>query len=211
MKSLLIVCIALSIFSGMALTSSAQKSVKFIEGIETRGGDIAMHQFMNAQVNMPGGKLNVNPVNSSSTIFTEDYKRIQFKYAQLLNRHIEVITNLSLFQFIEDWWDTRYRFGGTSKKGIDCSALTGLLMKYVYAIKLPRTARQQYAASSKISKNEMAEGDMVFFNTRGRVSHVGVYLGDGYFVHSSTTSGVTINNLDEGYYNSRFIGARRVL
>jgi len=56
----------------------------------------------------------------------------------------------------------------------------------------------------------MLEGDLVFFNTRGGVSHVGVYLGDGYFVHSSSSAGVTINSLNESYYSRKFIGGGRI-
>lgn len=206
MKSLLIVCIAL-IFSGMTLHASAQNSVKFTRASD-RYDDVAIY---NPVINSPGEKLMNSNVNTSIKIFIEDCKRLQFKYAQLLNRQVETITNISLFQFIEEWLDTRYRFGGITKKGIDCSALTRLLMDRVFDVKLPRTAKQQYALSCRISKNSMSEGDMVFFNTRGRISHVGIYLGDGYFVHSSTTSGVSINNIDERYYHRRFVEARRVL
>jgi lipoprotein Spr len=71
-------------------------------------------------------------------------------------------------------------------------------------------AKDQYAASKKLERAEMKEGDLVFFNTRGGVSHVGVYLTNGYFVHSSTKYGVIISNLNEGYYKQRFIGAGRV-
>ena len=133
----------------------------------------------------------------------------QIKYAQLLNREVEKLGNISLFRFIEEWWQTPYRYGGTGKTGIDCSAFAGLLLSSVYGFQLPRTARDQYNATEKVEPEDMKEGDLVFFNTRGGISHVGVYLGEGYFVHSSTSQGVTINNLEDDYYKARFRGAGR--
>ena len=141
---------------------------------------------------------------------TEFCSSLQFKYAQLLNSNVELVTNTSLIGFIDDWWGTKYRYGGTTKKGIDCSSFTGLLMGSVFGFALPRTAKQQYSVCSKLNKDDMLEGDLVFFNTRGGVSHVGVYLGDGYFVHSSSSAGVTINSLNESYYSRKFIGGGRI-
>ncbi len=139
----------------------------------------------------------------------ENCTAIQFKFAQILQKNVENITDLSLFGFIEEWWGTRYRYGGTTKRGIDCSAFTGLLFKEVYGRLMPRTARTQYAACDKLKKEDIIEGDLVFFNTTGGISHVGVYLGEGYFVHSCSSKGVYINNLEESYYKNRFISGGR--
>jgi len=132
-----------------------------------------------------------------------------FKFGQVLNIEVEKLTNDSLYQFIEKWLGTPYHFGGTSNRGIDCSGFTGMLHKTVFRLVLPRMAKDQYGASKKLERSEMKEGDLVFFNTRGGVSHVGVYLQNGYFVHASTKNGVVINSLNEGYYKQRFIGAGR--
>ena len=83
-------------------------------------------------------------------------------------------------------------------------------MGSVFGFALPRTAKQQYSICSKVKKDEILEGDLVFFNTRGGISHVGIYLGDGFFVHSSSSAGVTINNLHQDYYSRKFIGAGRI-
>lgn len=122
---------------------------------------------------------------------------------------VESLKNVSLLSFIDDWFGTRYRYGGTSKRGIDCSALTGALLLAVYGFNMPRTAREQYDATEHISKNDLKEGDLVFFNTHGGVSHVGVYLENDYFVQASS-HGVKISNLDDHYYAKRFICGGRV-
>ncbi len=117
---------------------------------------------------------------------------------------------MQLYSFIEEWWATRYRYGGTTKNGVDCSAYVGTLVNEVYGFEVPRTARAQYSICEKINKEDLQEGDLVFFNTTGGVSHVGLYLGDGYFTHSSCSHGVTISNLEEKYYSKKFIGGGRI-
>ena len=154
-------------------------------------------------------KLNVTSVESGSVI--EKLTGIQIKYAMLLDVDVEALKNLTLFGFIENWFGTRYRMGGTTKKGIDCSALTSSLLMAVYGFAVPRTARQQYQASQHIKKNDLKEGDLVFFNTRGGVSHVGLYLDNDYFVHASSSEGVTISSLNDHYYSRRFICGGRVV
>lgn len=135
---------------------------------------------------------------------------LQFKYAMLLNVDVESLQNIPLLKNLEKWMGTRYRLGGTSPKGIDCSALTGTLMMAAYGFLVPRTAREQYKATSHLKKDELEQGDLVFFNTHGGVSHVGLYLNNNYFVHASSSNGVIISSLDDVYYAKRFICGGRV-
>ena len=155
-------------------------------------------------------KKELNKVSVSSKAGIKKTSLQQAKYAMLLDVAIESIKNSTLYQFIENWYGTRYRFGGTTKRGIDCSAFTDRLLSTVYDLVLPRTAREQYKFCEHISKDDLLEGDLVFFNTRKGVSHVGVYLANGHFVHSSRSQGVTISNLEDNYFARRFIGAGRV-
>ena len=139
----------------------------------------------------------------------EELSTVQFKYAMLLDVAVESLAEPLLYNFVDEWMGTRYRMGGTTKKGIDCSAFTGSLLLAVYGFSMPRTARDQYHATKRVEKEELEEGDLVFFNTRGGISHVGIYLANGKFAHSSSSQGVTISSLDDEYYAKRFIGGGR--
>jgi lipoprotein Spr len=134
---------------------------------------------------------------------------LQFKYALLLDTEVEFINNANLFSLIDDWFGTPYRLGGSGKAGIDCSAFMQVMYTGVLGISLPRTAREQFNAVKKISRTELQEGDLVFFNTRGGVSHVGYYLTNNKFVHASSSNGVTISDLYDDYWSKRFVGAGR--
>ncbi len=116
----------------------------------------------------------------------------------------------TLFDFIHSWWGTKYRYGGTTKKGIDCSAFTLKLFSDVYDVKLPRTASEQYRATKRIKKQDLKNGDLVFFRTRYKSTwHVGVYLTDGWFVHSKSRVGVSIDNLTNPQYSKMYYGSGR--
>jgi cell wall-associated NlpC family hydrolase len=102
-----------------------------------------------------------------------------------------------------------YRFGGTSRKGFDCSGYS----QYVFrgsGIYLPRTAAEQFDVGSAVSKRQLQSGDLVFFSTYGPgATHVGIYIGGGRFI-SASNDGVSISSMVSGYYATRYIGARRV-
>ncbi len=221
MKHLFFVSVALGIFSGTTISATAQssvkskrsnhrtaskKTVKFIEGIEIRPETKAATQTFISVKNNEEAPVTVS--NEPSSI--EECSALQFKYAQLLNMDVEALTNNELYLFIEKWWATPYRYGGATKDGIDCSAYSGTLVHDVYGTVLSRTARSQYQECEKVKKKDLREGDLVFFKTRRSVSHVGVYLANGYFTHASTSSGVMISRLDEDYYNKKYIGGGRI-
>lgn len=122
--------------------------------------------------------------------------------------------NKRLYAEVEDWLGTPYKYGGQSKKGTDCSGLVVELYKSVYGKKLYRSSHEIYEKNCKpIKKKDLKEGDLVFFITSRngkRINHVGLYLKDNKFVHSTTKRGVIITDLSEDYYERYFYRAGRV-
>lgn len=106
---------------------------------------------------------------------------------------------------------SRYRYGGTSRGGFDCSGFT----QYVYkrmGVNLPHSSSAQFGCGQPVARKDLKPGDLVFFGRGGRyVGHVGIYVGNNRFVHASNPSrGVVVDGLSEGYYANRYRGARRV-
>jgi cell wall-associated NlpC family hydrolase len=110
---------------------------------------------------------------------------------------------------------TPYKFGGNNpEKGLDCSGFVKHVYKESADLSLPRSAAEMSQLGETIAQTDLKPGDLVFFNTRKKPnSHVGIYAGDGAFVHasSSRTKEVTLSRINEKYWATRFNGARRVL
>jgi len=107
----------------------------------------------------------------------------------------------------------RYRYGGSSPTtGFDCSGLVAYAAAQSLGLKLPRNAAEIYQVGAAVDRAELAVGDLVFFNTMGRrYSHVGIYVGDGRFVHSPSAGGVVrVDRMEMAYWNKRYNGARRI-
>ncbi len=127
------------------------------------------------------------------------------KYAKKLNVSATAIKNTKLYAFIDNWYGTKYKYGGLSKQGVDCSGFCGILYKEVYHKTLPRSTSEIVKVLNSVKKAKLKQGDLVFFNIgKKKNSHVGVYLTSHYFVHASTSRGVIISNLDESYYKKAY-------
>ncbi len=120
-----------------------------------------------------------------------------------------------LLETIYEWLGTRYRYGGTSRRGIDCSAFTRRVIRSVLSVNLPRVSRYQATALVRVSKDSLQFGDLIFFTGTNRkirrVGHVGIYIGNGVFAHASTRRGVVFSHLSEGHYRQRFLFGGRIL
>jgi lipoprotein Spr len=131
-------------------------------------------------------------------------------FFQKVGVNINKAADLNMYTTMFKWFYTPYRYGGKTEKGIDCSNYVFKLMNECsdsYA-----TSRQLADMTEYVDREELKEGDLIFFNVKGYgISHVGVYLQDGKFTHSCSSKGVTISSLDEPYWNARYCRAGRIV
>lgn len=131
--------------------------------------------------------------------------------SQIMGVAMSATSNMKLFHFVYDWIGTPYRFGGSSRKGIDCSAFTKELYSEVFNRDIMRNSRDIFSMVSPVAKDNLKEGDLVFFKIHSRrISHVGIYLGNNRFAHASSR-GVAISSLDDAYYKRYFYRGGRML
>ena len=103
----------------------------------------------------------------------------------------------------------KYCYGGVTKKCFDCSGFVVHTYKKLFNIKLSRTARSQVRQGRWISKRKLRAGDLIFFKPRRVVNHVGIYIGNGNFIHASSSKGVTKSNLRDYYWRDHYYTGRR--
>lgn len=115
-----------------------------------------------------------------------------------------------LVTFAEQMLGTPYKLGGHSLAGIDCSGLVDRFYRTAYQMILPRTVKELRQEGTRVKGKEPEIGDLLFFKFRGRHGHVGIYAGNGTFLHASTSEGVIYSSLTDGFWNKRLIEVRRV-
>lgn len=127
-----------------------------------------------------------------------------------LSDSIAVIANLN--DQLANWRGTPYRYGGMSRRGLDCSAFVMMTFRDKFDLRLPRDTRQQAKVGTEIDKEQLLPGDLVFFKTGSGDSglHVGIYDTDDQFIHASTSRGVTRSSLNNVYWRKNFWQARRI-
>ena len=115
-------------------------------------------------------------------------------------------------QSIRSYLGVPYRWGGESRNGMDCSGFTQTVYRELGVV-IPRVSRQQYQVGRPVASQNLRFGDLVFFRKYGYgyISHVGIYIGNGQFVHATTREGVAVSYLSKAYYRVRYAGARRIV
>ncbi|TPW18378.1 MAG: hypothetical protein FD130_280 [Halothiobacillaceae bacterium] len=111
----------------------------------------------------------------------------------------------------EEWRSVKYRPGGMSKRGADCSGLVYMIYLNGFGVKLPRSSIEQASLGRAVPQHQLKPGDLVFFKTNPKEKHVGIYIGNRRFIHSSSKVGVTDSSMDSRYWSKRYWKASRIL
>lgn len=146
----------------------------------------------------PGGQAMMSPANNPAN----DLSRLKNPAPLVIRR--------ALLEQHERWSGTPYRLGGTTQRGVDCSALVQNVYLDTFDITLPRTTRGLVKKGHEIKRQDLRAGDLVFFRPPGN-RHVGIYVGEGYFLHTSSSKGVIISQLNNTYWQRYYWQARRTL
>lgn len=118
----------------------------------------------------------------------------------------------TLLREADTWIGTSYAFGGNDRNGVDCSGFVTQVYSRALDIRLPRTSWQQYEYCTPLTRDQLQEGDLVFFTVRGgsSIGHVGIYIGNDQMIHASSSKGVIISSLSLPYYTTNYYGAGRI-
>jgi cell wall-associated NlpC family hydrolase len=126
------------------------------------------------------------------------------KYAKHLGEE-PAAEHLVVYKFIDTWWGVPHRLGGNSQKGVDCSGFVVQFYSQIYGKEVARTTQGLYADARSVPLRKLKTGDLVFFelSSAGKITHVGIYLQNGRFVHASTSKGVRIDDMEDVYYRQK--------
>lgn len=152
-------------------------------------------------------KLIRNTVLTLAAAFVLFFAPVNENEASASTHSVEELNKIS-----SKYIGVRYSYGGTSSKGFDCSGYVRQVFKELGITSLDRTSAGMYGQGESVKKSDLQPGDLVFFNTSGnRVSHVGIYIGSGKFIHASTSKGVIKTSINDKYYwGNKYVGAKRI-
>lgn len=159
-----------------------------------KGNDIKARKVKDTSGEIEYGKL-VEAAMPNSQVVLQKLSRIKSSENELQRKLLKSYSN---------WKGTKYQLGGDSKEGIDCSGLTRRIYREVYGIELPRRTYEQIKIGSRIERQNLKPGDIVYFKPEGTGSHTAVYLGETLFINASTAKGVVISTLENTYWNKYF-------
>ena len=188
-------------------------SSKYTKTVPTKPGKVS--NVENTAKNPPHSKISHNTGIYSISANNKDQVIID-KMTELRKKHERIAKSgtasekrtaaaeKKLLVSYSKWKDTKYAWGGDSKKGIDCSALTRRIYREVYGHELPRVSTQQAQTGKKVSSKNLKAGDIVFFKPEGRTNHTAVYVGNSLFINASSSKGVVMSSLKSPYWGKYF-------
>ncbi len=186
--------------------------------ITTKNGELSLPYYKKKEIYQPlavsiSNKLHLREDISVDLLKTklEERKELEVLSEKLGIKDLDA-NYLDFYREVADWLGTRYRMGSMSSKAVDCSGFTKIIYNKIFEIDLPRTSRDMSnTLRESLGLDELLPGDLVFFATRGKkyINHVGMYIGEGHFVHASI-KGVKVSDLTDGYYKKTWRKAGRV-
>ena len=152
------------------------------------------------------------PLSNYEAIITpKEYKALMFNEKEENKSFSEIPKKKQAFtDFYSEWKDVKYKMGGNSKSGIDCSAFTQKIYKEKFGVELPRTTLTQVNMGEEVKKSDLKPGDLVFFKTSKTDKHVGVYVGNNNFLHASIR-GIQFTSMDKPFYKKNYWTSRRII
>lgn len=203
-KSLMALIVLMQLFTGCSLLKlhpdpSAGDDIQVTW--EESGNDQMVVSYTSKR--KPRQEHKPEPAKTNTTEQTETIKEVD----TVSGAHVALLAE------INSWMGTPYGYSRSEKgKGTDCSGMVMEVYRKVYNVQLNRSSEGQVANTTPVKKEDLQIGDLVFFVTRGsRISHVGIYIGNNKFAHSTTQRGVIISDLDEKYYKDRYVRSGRVI
>ncbi|WP_122893587.1 NlpC/P60 family protein [Arcobacter peruensis] len=163
----------------------------------------------NANLLVKNEQAEKTEVKYEPIITPEEYKKLIDADETITENDVKDM-NQEFMDFYNEWKHVKYRFGGNSKKGIDCSAFTQRIYKEKFDIKIPRSTRTQVKVGKEVKKSNLELGDLIFFKTGKVDRHVGVYMGNGDFMHASI-KGVKFSKVDKPFYKKAYWTSRRII
>lgn len=193
-----VVCAAVAMVGAESI--SADTSAKTKQGVVLKTSELKVNKVIVSPKKVEEQNI-VQPSRSSNTT---GKKNTSSSINRGVNKSSSQVANYA-YNFL----GRPYVYGANGPNAFDCSGFTSYVYRH-FGVSLPRTASSQFSAGSAVSRNNLAPGDLVFFNTVGYLGHVGLYIGGGDFIHAASSGRVKISSLSEGYYRTRYAGARRV-
>lgn len=193
-----VVCAAVAMVGAESI--SADTSAKTKQGVVLKTSELKVNKVIVS----PKKVEEQNAVQPSRSSNTTGKKNTSSSINRGVNKSSSQVANYA-YNFL----GRPYVYGANGPNAFDCSGFTSYVYRH-FGVSLPRTASSQFSAGSAVSRNNLAPGDLVFFNTVGYLGHVGLYIGGGDFIHAASSGRVKISSLSEGYYRTRYAGARRV-
>ena len=187
----------------------------FFVGCQSKSGVYVQNTLYknNPDIKVQNNSLEVQKpkhlVTYEPIITPEEYKKL-IQADEVLSENDVKDMNQEIMDFYVEWKHVKYRFGGNSKKGIDCSAFTQRIYKEKFDIKIPRSTRTQVKVGKEVKRSELELGDLIFFKTGKIDRHVGVYMGNGDFMHASI-KGVKFSKVDKPFYKKAYWTSRRII